>query len=330
MARTTIHCLTKGGVLAVLMAWTGATQPLTFEYVLTIGAQGGVNPHQRLNSRLGKLIFGKPEHVSPVMVPDSLTVDPDQRVWLTDRAAAGVHMFNLIDGKYKFVRGGGGLNFQCPAGIDSDSEGRIYVVDTCLAWVFVFEKDGSFNRFLKTGTALKKPVGLAVSRNRKTIYISDAGRRKILVFNQEGEQVSEWGGPDIFSYPATLTIGDKKLFVYDANRRQVRAFSIQGNDLGPLRCDRVKNPTSFGYDEERRLIFLGESMYGMVLVYDEDGNMVGAFGPHGTGTGEIQGASGLYVDSWHRVYVIDTQNAKVVLFRQQGDGVSEIIPRVPK
>jgi DNA-binding beta-propeller fold protein YncE len=330
MARTTIRCLIEAAVLALLAAWTGVAQPLTFEYVLTLGAQEGVNPHQRFNSRLGKLIFGKPEHVSPVMVPDSLTVDPDQRVWLTDRAAAGVHMFNLIDGKYKFLRGGGGLNFQCPAGIDSDSEGLIYVVDTCLAWVFVFYKDASFNRFLKTGTALKKPVGLAVSRNRKTIYISDAGRQKILVLNQEGEQVSEWGGPNTFSYPATLTLGDKKLYVYDANRRQVRAFSIRGEDLGPLRWDRVKNSTSFGYDAERGLVFLGESMYGMVLVYDEDGNMVGAFGPNGTGTGEIQGAAGLYVDSWHRVYVIDTQNAKVVLFRQVGEGVPDLIPRAPK
>src|SRR6266536_4237346 len=140
MARITIRLRIEAGVLRVLFALSlslgAAAQPLIFEYVLTVGAREGVNPHQRFTSRLGQLVFGKPEQVSPVMVPDSVTVDRNQRVWITDRAAAGVHMFDLLEGKYKFLHGGGSLNFLCPAGIDSDAEGLIYVVDSCLGWVF--------------------------------------------------------------------------------------------------------------------------------------------------------------------------------------------------
>lgn len=304
--------------LALSLVLPAVAQPLTFEHVLTLGAKEGVNPPQRFTGRLGKLIFGKPERVSPVMVPDSVTVDRDQRVWITDRAAPGVHMFDLIEGKYKIVRGGGNVDLKCPAGVDSDVEGRIYVADSCLGWVFVFEKDGSFDRFLKTGTALKKPVGLAVSRDRKRIYISDAERRKILVLNQEGELITEWGGPEILSYPGTLTLSPNKLYVYDVHRRQVRAFSDTGEDLGPVRWDRVRLPTAFGYDRERKLLFVGESVYAMVMAYDEAGNMVGAFGPHGSGNGEFLGAANLYVDAWHRIYVVDPQNAKVLVFREQG------------
>ena len=172
MARNTVRCHTEAGLLAIFLVWAAAAQPLTFEYVLTLGAKEGVNPHQRFTGRLGKLVFRKPERVSPVMLPDSVTVDRDQRVWITDRAAAGVHMFDLLEGKYKFVRGGGTLDFQFPVGIDSNAEGRLYIVDSCLGWVFVFERDGTFNRFLKTGMALKKPVGIAVSRDRQVyLYI---------------------------------------------------------------------------------------------------------------------------------------------------------------
>lgn len=326
MARTTIRCPIEAWVLAILLAWPAAAQPLTFEHMLTLGGQEGVNPHQRFTGRLGKLVFGKPEHVSPVMVPDSVTVDRDERVWITDRAAAGVHMFDVLVDKYKFLQGGGGLNFQCPAGIDSDGAGRIYVVDSCLGWVFIFERDGSFDRFLKTGTALKKPVGIAVSRDRRRIYISDAGRHQILVLNQEGELVSEWGGPEILNYPGTLTLGPNKVFVQDVNRRQVRAFSSLGDDLGPVSWDRPRAPGAFAYDSVSRRYFTTEALFGLVMALDGDGRILGAFSPQAPGEDKLRGVAGLYVDAWGRIYAIDSQNARVVVFREHGGRAPDLRP----
>jgi hypothetical protein len=53
----------------------------------------------------------------------------------------------------------------------------------------------------------------------------------------------------------------------------------------------------------------------MVQVFDEAGVPVGAFGQAGSGPGEMHAPSYIYVDARQRIYVVDPENAKVLIFR---------------
>jgi DNA-binding beta-propeller fold protein YncE len=292
-------------------------QTLQFQHLFTLGSKDGLNPTQKFAGRYGRLAFGKPERPSPVITPDSVTVDPDERVWITDRGAACVHIFDIIQSLYRSLRGTGDVDFQCPSGIASDIHGRIYVADACLAQVFVFEKDGTFMRSLlgkRADRPLLKPGALAVSHDLKTVYVADPPRHKVVVFNQEGETVRELGGEGVLSLPQSITLGARKVFVLDTTQRTIEVFSPDGTHLVTLKMGDIHEPSAFAFDPELKMYFVGEPRYEVIMAFGESGSFAGAFGQSGSGPGELHAPSNLYVDGNHRVYVVDPRNAKVLVF----------------
>ena len=316
--------LLTAAVLLLSVLAAAAEGPRGYEYVLTIGSAGGVNPPQRLTGRGSRLAFGKPERLSPLVTPDSVIVDPDQRVWITDRSAPGVHVFDLLQGEYKFLRGGDDkCLFQCPAGIAADIHGRVYVSDPCSRSVLVFDRDTSFLRLLVDGRknpVIRRPGSLLVSHDLKSVFIADPPRHKVVVFNQEGETVREFGGADELDLPAALATWDDLIYVLDQGRGQVQVYSPGGALQRSLKWDRVRNPSAFAVDTEQGLYFVGDPKFGMVQVFDEAGVDVSAFGQAGSGLDEIRIPSYIYVDAQQRIYIVDPQNAKVLIFRQATGG----------
>lgn len=309
----------------LLCAWArppAAAQDLRFEYLFTIGSAHGVNPAQKLSGPLAKLVFGAPERISPLIAPAAVTVDRDDRIWITDRAGATVHMFDLLEARYKLLRGAPKTAFQCPAGIDSDSLGRIYVADPCSARIFVFDPEGEFLRFLggnRLKMRVKQPTALVVSRDLKSIYVTDPPRQKVVVLNQEGETIREWGGlggPGELRTPTALALDYDRIYVLDSARHRVQAFSPGGAHLESRVWDQIREPSAFAFDPEGRFFFVGDPRFEVVQVFNEHGFSVAAFGQSGSGDGEMRTPSNIYVDFKRRIYVVDTSNAKVLVFRE--------------
>ena len=299
-----------------------------YELLRVLGSVAGVRPPERLSGRYGKLLFGKP--APPLLAPDSVTVDPRGRVWITDRGTRSVHMFDTSGNTFKVIGGNGLLDFQCPAGIDADSMGYIYVADSCLSKIFVFDRDGKFVRFLAGSDddrVLKRPTALAVSRDRKIVFVLDAARSKLVVFNQEGEAVTEW---DVDSEPgraSSVTAVDGKVYVLGGRTNEVSVFSGAGALLATMKWDQAKDMGAFAYDAERRIYFAGSNRLATVLAFGETGELIGAFGQRGAGVNEMSAPGSIYVDAIGQIYVVDTQNAKVLVFREKGAG--KRAPRPP-
>jgi DNA-binding beta-propeller fold protein YncE len=292
-------------------------QAAEFEYLFTLGAKSGVNPAPKMAGRFGKLFFGAPERISPLMVPAAVAVDREDRVWITDRGAASVHMFDLIEGQYKLLRGADKIAFQCPSGIDSDVNGSIYVADACSGLVFVFDREGSFVRLLVSNRAkqlLQGPTSMAVAPDLKSIYLADPPQHKVLVLNQEGQLIQEWRG---FDTPSALALTREKAFVLDTARHHVQVFSLSGKPMGSLTWPQAREPSAFAVDPERKLFFVGDPRFETVQVFDERGSSIGAFGQSGSGAGEVRVPSGIHIDFRGRIYVVDPLNGKVLVFRER-------------
>ncbi|MBI4890653.1 MAG: hypothetical protein HY821_08500 [Acidobacteria bacterium] len=300
-----------------------AQDPPTFEYLFTIGAGGGVNPRIKASGRWGRLFLGAPERLSPLSVPAAVAVDQEDRVWIADRGAARLMMFDILGGQYKSIAGSPKVAFQCPSAIDVDRMGMVYVADACLGAVFVFDNDGVFERMLVAkarGPRLKAPSAILVSPDRKRVFIADPQLHKVIVLNQEGESVQEWGqrGKAPLQFPTALALDrtEKKVLVLDSQAGAISSFTPGGEFTGSLRISRVPSPSAFAFDSENRRYFVGDPQYEAVHVFSASGDLLASFGQSGSGLSECRVPQSLTVDFRGRIFVVDPLNSKVLVFAE--------------
>ncbi len=312
-----------GAIVACLLvsALGAAGQELTYEHLFTIGTDAGVNPRSRFAKGLGRLLFGGPEHLSPVRIPRSVAVDDTGRIWIADEGARAVHMFHVLANEYRVIRKAGKVELRCPVGVDVDMHGRVYVVDACLREIFVFDRTGEYLRRLlgkRNRHELVAPSDIAVSVDLRRVYVTDPGRHDVLVFNQEGETVSRLGASSEaggLRNPVRLAVRLKDVYVLDTGTRQVEVFDSRGKRKRALRWGPVRRPSAFGIERSTGLMYVGDPDYETVLVYASNGRRISLIGQSGEGIDQFHKPYDIYVDHHRRVYVVDSLSRKVVVFR---------------
>ena len=73
-------------------------------------------------------------------------------------------------------------------------------------------------------------------------------------------------------------------------------------------------PKGIGRDSEGHL-YVVEGLSGMVQVFDRQGRLLYYFGQKGSGFGEFQLPTGLFIDRSDRVFVVDSYNRRVQVFQ---------------
>jgi DNA-binding beta-propeller fold protein YncE len=62
-------------------------------------------------------------------------------------------------------------------------------------------------------------------------------------------------------------------------------------------------------------IYVGDSQRDMIQVFDDNGSLVSTFGKSGLGRGRFWMPSGIFIDSRDYIYVADTYNKRIQIFR---------------
>ncbi|MHC4271684.1 MAG: 6-bladed beta-propeller [Planctomycetota bacterium] len=270
---------------------------------------------------LGELIFGKKD-VGVLVGPYSVTIDTEDRLFIADEAVSVVHMFNLDTREYKqFSSLGLEEKLQTPVSL-TVIEGRIYVVDSMLHKVCVFDRNGNF-LFSFGGEHLKRPSGIAFSQLSQRIYISDTAQHVINIYDKDGEFIDRIGSrglkPGLFNFPTHLWI-DKNdlLYVSDTLNYRIQVFSQEGQFLKMFgqQGDRPGNfahpcgiaTDSFGH------IYVTDRQFENIQIFDDDGKILMALGQEGSDSGEFWLPAGIYIDSNNRIFVADSFNKRVQVF----------------
>jgi hypothetical protein len=61
-----------------------------------------------------------------------------------------------------------------------------------------------------------------------------------------------------------------------------------------------------------------DGLSGVVQVYDREGRLLYSFGGRGQGLGEFQLPMGLFIDRHDRIFVVDSFNRRVQVYRYYG------------
>jgi len=285
--------------------------------------------------RLLDVVAGEPEFHG-LINPYSVVTDSRDRIIVTDPGAAGIHIFDFTEHKYKFISHlkstDGMISPQCVA---VDAADNIYVTDSYAGKIFVFDAGGKFQRVLgsvKGEGYFKRSTGIAIDSQAQRIYVADTLRHLIFVLDMDGKVLQKIGrggtGEGQFNFPTELRLAGQNLLVVDAMNFRVQvldrsgkfqyAFGQVGDEAGAL-----FRPKGIGMDSEGH-VYIVEGLSGRVQVFDQRGRLLYYFGQKGSGFGEFQLPTGLFIDSKDHVLVVDSFNRRVQVFQYlaQQPGVS--------
>jgi len=257
--------------------------------------------------------------------PYAVTTDSMHRVFVTDVRGKAVHVFDFVSAKYSRLRGGDGL--QSPLGVAADREGKIYVSDSGLQTILVYDAHGKFVRQLKTTKGAESYFdsvqGVAVDSLTGHIYVCDRTRHMVFALNPKGRVLARFGkrfggeGPGEFRYPTQVVASGSEIVVLDAGNFRIQILDVRGHFLKQFGVPDVSNRAGLAMDGGGNF-YVTDPQFNRLEVFSHSGQLLYKFGEAGTGAGQFNGVSGIWVDSGHCLYVVDSKNKRVQEFQIAG------------
>lgn len=184
-----------------------------------------------------------------------------------------------------------------------------------------------YSSTLQPATPFAAPYGIDVAPSG-SIYVFDAGNNRVVVFDPNGQQRTEWGGLgdapgqfDSLGFGSLAVDDGGNVYVVDNGNHRVQKFDGDGGFL-----------VSFGEEgdgegEFRRAIgiavgggevFVTDDEVPYVQVFDRNGDFLRQFGGRGDVPGTLQHATGIDFDDEGGVYVADYEQKTVQRFDADG------------
>jgi DNA-binding beta-propeller fold protein YncE len=120
--------------------------------------------------------------------PIDIEITDDGRILVSDLKNRNISVFNCIGNfAHEFAIPEGNHRLQLPGGLAIDSDGRVHVLDRGSQKIFVYDNYGRFLfTYGSTGDVplrLQSPMGIAIDKQKKLVFIADSGNRKIDVWS---------------------------------------------------------------------------------------------------------------------------------------------------
>lgn len=261
--------------------------------------------------------------------PQTGTVDEEGRIYVTDMSRQAVFVFDQTHGELMVWEKAEGLaSFVAPAGIALGPGGAVLVTDAELGIVARLDRQGNPMKAIGRGI-LKRPTGLAYDARSGHIFVADTRAHDIKVFDEEGKLLKVIGqqgeGDGEFNFPTYLAFAHGELYVTDTMNSRIQVFADDGAVLRlrfgmrGLYVGNLVRPKGVAVDNEGN-VYVVESYYDHLLVFDKYGQFLMAVGGLGQETGKFYLPAGVWVDSRNRVFVADMFNGRVVVFQFLGGG----------
>ena len=210
-------------------------------------------------------------------------------------------------------------------GIATDAEGRLYIVDTVLKRIHVFDRSKSqYLFFPEDRTMLASPVGIAID-NDGTIYVTDSKSAVVYIFKDNGKTFVSTMGRGIFKRPTGIAVNPKtsELLVVDTLQSQVFRFDLSNRlpkgSFGTVGAAKGQfhYPTNISVTSAGNII-VSDSLNFRVQVFSPEGRFMFTFGRMGDAPGTFSRPKGVATDSDGNIYVVDGLFDNVQIFDKRG------------
>ena len=267
-------------------------------------------------------VFGSEKDISTMLRPYGVYADTD-RIYVTDPGSGRFHVYDRSQKRYFAVERWGEEDLISPIGIAIDGNGNMFVSDSVLKQVLVFDKEGKYLRTIGPPDMFQRPAGIALNDER--LFVVDTHGHKVLILSLPdgkllfsfGKQGTEHGD---FNYPTNIFVSrDKLIHVTDSMNFRIQVFNPDGSFLTSLGkpgdgSGNFSKPKGVAVDSEGH-IYVVDSHFDNVQIFDSQGNLLLVFGSSGNGKGEFTLPAGIYIDKLDRIYVADSYNQRIQIFQ---------------
>jgi sugar lactone lactonase YvrE len=305
-----------------------------FYFERSIHSSSDVKPKTDTDA-LRRMLTGERITGEGLVKPYSIAVNRG-RIFVGDTVGRDVRAFDFPEHKYFHIgqdedeNGQGKL--QMPLGIDTDKQGDLYVLDGKLKQIFVFNRDGKYQRTIGNPDDFYKPAGLAVNPEGTRIYAVDIGgstsnEHKVLVYDaKSGKHLFDFGkrgtGPGEFNLPRDTTVApDGSVYVVDGGNFRVEKFTADGKYISQFGAI-GRQPGQFSRPKEAAVdkdgnVYVIDAAFGNFQIFSPKGELLLAVGNRSNSDrpANFSLPSSVAVDENGRVYIVDQYFRKVDVFR---------------
>ena len=209
-----------------------------------------------------------------------------------------------------------------PYGVETDSAGRLYVVDTFLKKVHVFDvKRSAYYSFPSDKPNFISPIDIAIENTSGSIYVSDSKEGVVKIFENAGKNFVGEIGKGVLERPTGIAVNEKtsELLVIDTLSAYIFRFDLADHRLkgkfgGSGKAEGELNfPTNL-YVNRDGIIFASDSLNFRIQEFTPDGKFLREFGSIGNSPGHFSRPKGVAVDSDGNIYVVDGLFDNVQIF----------------
>jgi len=230
---------------------------------------------------------------------------------------------------------------QKPLGLALDARSAVYVADSSLRRIMMYDAWGLFVRHFGDPTTLERPTGIAVNAEGTRVYAIDrasneSDQHRVVMFDGEGRFLREIGKRGSregeFNVPvAGACAPDGTLYVLDAGNFRVQALTPDGefrHSFGGVGVGfgDLARPRGIAVDGQG-LVYVSDASFNNVQIFNPQGQLLLAIGQvsRTDAPGRYGLVSGVAVDETGRIYVADQFFNKIEVVRPVKDAEADLL-----
>ncbi|MBI5700519.1 6-bladed beta-propeller [Candidatus Saganbacteria bacterium] len=302
------------------LVWPRAPETPKIEYLYSFSKPEDLKIEKKSKDKLFDFIFGLGRGQNDNIVRPQGIYAKNNIIYVTDTGLGAVHVFDLSKKEYFKIKKFGNTELKLPVSAASDDNGNIYVADSGLNKVLLFDGAGNYKSEIGRGI-FSRPCGIAIDSVLKRIYVVDAISGLVDVFNSDHDFVASFPSTkEGLNHPTYIVLDQKSnIYVVDSLNFRVQVYSPEGkkkSEFGKM----GRAPGSFSLPkgiaiDSNKNIYVTDSSFDNVQIFNGKGGLLLFFGESGNKEGEFWVPAAISIDERDHIYVADSYNNRVQVFR---------------